>query len=86
MTHSREEHAAIERARRMAHESAIKVHLSGGQVDKRRLWMAVGYFHDGAGASFEKPCCEHAWIDLLRETGQAAVLTLSSLSGKFRRC
>ena len=77
---------ALNHAARRTHEAAIKLHLSGGQVDKVNLWLAVGYFHEGAGASLEKPCCQHAWADLLRITGRSPQATADSLCGNFRRC
>ncbi len=86
MTHGYKRPTAAEHAARLTHENAIHVRLTGGMVEEKNLRMAVAYFHKGAGATLEKPCCEHAWASLLRETGYAPTATPSSFCGNFRHC
>lgn len=86
MDENRKHRAALEHATRMNHEGVIKLHLSGGQVDWSRLWTAVGYFHDGAGSSFQKPCCGHEWAQLLRDTGRSSGTMSDSVREGFLLC
>jgi len=84
MYESRRSRAAAEHAERRTNESIIKVYLSGGRIERADLWTAVAYFHNGAGSGMEKPCCEHSWASLLRETGRVPAATPDSFCGKFR--
>lgn len=86
MTRSQRPLTAAEHATKKTHESVIRIHLSGGRVEKTNLWAAVGYFHDGGGSAFEKPCSEELWTRLLEESGRIPTATLDSFSGNFRYC